>query len=109
MMNERHRKVSAAGFAKMTHWVRSLDVTRLTPSEGIRLFEVFVRIESLAAGTYTVDQALQEEGQLPAQPTQTIADLLPGIDPSLEHELADLLLRIGDAAKPPDEPGNPLG
>jgi hypothetical protein len=94
-MNERHRKVSAAGFAKLSQWVKDLDVKTLTASEGIRLFEAFVRIEQMAAGSYAVDQTEQEQEQQP-QKIQTLADLLPGIDPTLEEELAQVLLKLSD-------------
>jgi hypothetical protein len=100
MMNDRHRRVAAAGFAKLTRWVKNLDVNRLTPSEAIRLFEVFVRTEQMAAGTYEVDQipGQQEQGQ--AGPV-TIADLIPGIDPTLEADLAQVLYRLAS----PDDSG----
>ena len=93
MMNDRHRRVAAAGFAKMTQWVKNLDVNRLTPSEGIRLFEVFVRVEQMAAGTYEVDQLPDRPGEQAAGPV-TIADLIPGIDPTVEEDLARVLDRI---------------
>jgi hypothetical protein len=91
LMNERHRRVAAAGFAKLAQWVKNLDVNRLTPSEAIRLFEVFVRIEAMAAGSYAVpDQtATQPEEEPPRQ--RTLADLIPGIDPTVEADLAKVL------------------
>jgi hypothetical protein len=79
----------------MTQWVRNLDVNRLTPSEAVRLFEVFVRVEQAAAGTYEVDQLSSsgDPGEQAAGPV-TIADLIPGIDPSVEEDLARVLDRI---------------
>ena len=93
LMNDRHRRVAAAGFAKMTQWVRNLDVNRLTASEAIRLFEVFVRVEQMAAGTYEVDQTPTQQDQEPTGPV-TIGDLIPGIDPTVEEDLARVLDRI---------------
>jgi hypothetical protein len=57
--------------------VRELDVRTLTASEAIRLFAVFVRIESMAAGTYTVDDpdpAGQEALKLAAPPCHHPSD-----------------------------------
>jgi hypothetical protein len=95
LMNDRHRRVAAAGFAKMSQWVKELDVRSLTASEAIRLFEVFVRIESMAAGTYTVDQTPTQPEQEAPNPV-TLADLLPGIDPTLEEDLARVLDQIAN-------------
>jgi hypothetical protein len=99
MMHERHRRVARAGFSKMTQWVRNFDINRLTASEAIRLFEVFVRVEQMAAGTYEVLD------QMPGHPDEqvgpvTIGDLIPGIDPSVEEDLArvlDRIIRSGDS------------
>jgi hypothetical protein len=82
-----------AGFAKLSQWVKGLDVNRLTPSEAIRLFEVFVRVEQMAAGTYEVDQTPTQQDQEPTGPV-TIGDLIPGIDPTVEEDLARVLDRI---------------
>jgi hypothetical protein len=95
LMNERHRKVAAAGFAKLTQWIKDLDVKRLTASEAIRLFEVFVRVESMAAGTYTVDQTPTEQEQEAPNRT-TLRDLIPGIDPTLAEDLARVLDQIAN-------------
>jgi hypothetical protein len=101
MMHERHRKVAAAGFAKIAQWVKNLDVTKLTATEAIRLFEVFVRIESMAAGTHTVDdETPTQQEQEVYKPTVTIRDLIPDIDPRMETELAYLL----DWLCNPDDP-----
>jgi hypothetical protein len=97
MMNERHRKVAAAGFAKMGQWVRDLDVKTLSNSEAIRLFEVFVRIEAAAAGAYELDQTPTQQDQENARKPTTLADLIPGIDPTVEADLAKVL---GDIIHP---------
>jgi hypothetical protein len=101
LMKYRHRKVAAAGFAKMSQWVKDLDAKTLSNSEAIRLFEVFVRIEVEAAGDYQVDQTASEQENAP-QPT-TLKDLIPGIDPTVEADLAKVL----DALMHPDEREKP--
>jgi hypothetical protein len=93
LMNERHRRVAAAGFAKLAHWLRDLDVRTLTASEKIRLFELLVRTEQMAAGSYTLDQTPTQPEPEPPKP-KTLADMLPGIDPTLEADLAKILYQV---------------
>jgi hypothetical protein len=101
LMNERHRRVAAAGFAKLSQWVKELDGKTLSASEAIRLFEVFVRVEQMASGSYEVDQTPTQQEQEAHKPT-TLADLIPGIDSTVEADLA----RVLDQLSHPDDNGH---
>jgi hypothetical protein len=101
LMNDRHRRVAAAGFAKFAQWIKDLDVKTLTASEAIRLFDVCVRIEQVAAATHElVDQVPGHPGE-PATGPVTLRDLIPGIDPTVEADLA----RVLDQITHPDDTG----
>jgi hypothetical protein len=66
------------------------------------VFEVFVRIESMAPGTYTVDQTPTQQEQEAHNPT-TPADLIPVIDPTMEQTSHE----SGTSCHTPDDSGNP--
>ena len=92
-MGERQRTIGRAGLAKMAKWVDDLNVGDLTPAEAARLLETFAKLEREAAGAYTIPgnpDEIPTGDNAPAAP-KTLGDLIPGIDPTVESDLARAL------------------
>jgi hypothetical protein len=97
LMNERQRTVARAAQSKLAQWVTGLDPKTLKPMEAARLFEVFARMERDAAGAAAPIGGLpigDSEVPEPMPADATLADYLPGIDPTVELDLARALDKL---------------
>jgi len=86
-MSERHRALARSGLGKMVQWLQTVDGSRLSPSEAVRLFETAVRVERLASGAQAPPGLPEESREGPEPPEPSLADLLD-LSPEQEAALA---------------------